>query len=204
MRTLLTILLLVSTLLSLSQDPASRLIGKEAPDITLYDSAGNRVKLSSFKGKVIYLDFWSTTCSPCIRLFPHEDSLANRINLLGLDTSIVIVKVCHDPEISDWRHLLRKYHQGGTVNLRLKGNNYPLQRKLDFVPYPSYYIIGKDFRFLGAEVARPDDKYIDYYLYRATQGVSYAEATREANRFREMPDPPAWFLEFNRKLEGLR
>ncbi len=40
--------------------------GLTAPDFTLKDKDGNSIQLSQFKGKVVVLNFWATTCPPCV------------------------------------------------------------------------------------------------------------------------------------------
>lgn len=55
--------LLLACLLGLSMSAAQTVeVGSPAPDFTLQDLDGNEVQLSAFRGKVIALTFWGTSC----------------------------------------------------------------------------------------------------------------------------------------------
>ena len=43
--------------------------GMDTPGFVLENEVGEKVSLNSFKGKVIYLDFWYAACGPCHALF---------------------------------------------------------------------------------------------------------------------------------------
>ena len=44
--------------------------GKPAPDFTLKDATGHIIQLSTYKGRVVLLNFWATWCEGCLMEMP--------------------------------------------------------------------------------------------------------------------------------------
>jgi len=60
-----------------------------APDFTLTDQYGNTHKLSDYKGKTVFLNFWATWCGPCRQEMPdiqkiYEEYGGNKEDLIVL------------------------------------------------------------------------------------------------------------------------
>ncbi len=74
MRKLLLILLLPTLVLA-----------AQAPLFQLEDTSGNDVKLSDYLGEnVVLLDFWATSCAPCLAVMPHIQELHEKYEDDGL------------------------------------------------------------------------------------------------------------------------
>ncbi len=59
-------------------------LGERAPDFTVAGPDGKPVRLSSFRGKVVFLDFWATWCPPCRESLPDTQKLHKRFGAKGL------------------------------------------------------------------------------------------------------------------------
>jgi len=61
----------------------------DALDFTLEDINGNKVALSDYKGKTIFLNFWASWCGPC----KYEMPFIEQLYLDNKDSDLVIVTV---------------------------------------------------------------------------------------------------------------
>jgi cytochrome c biogenesis protein CcmG/thiol:disulfide interchange protein DsbE len=60
-------------------------VREPAPDFTLTDASGERIKLSDSKGKVVLLNFWATWCGGCQTEIPWFIDLHNKYKDAGLN-----------------------------------------------------------------------------------------------------------------------
>ena len=60
-----------------SPGPAAPLVDHYAPNDTLLDLHNNRVMLSSWRGKVVVLNFWYVACQPCQAEMPSLQKMYN-------------------------------------------------------------------------------------------------------------------------------
>lgn len=62
------------------------------PDFTLPDSAGKKVSLKDFRGKLVMLNFWATWCEPCREEMPAMERLYQEFKNKGFVIVAVSVK----------------------------------------------------------------------------------------------------------------
>ncbi len=76
--------LLKATMLSLSLLLSHALFAAgSAPSFDL-EGVDGKVKLSDYQGKVVYLDFWASWCTPCRMSFPWMNEIQSRFEKKGL------------------------------------------------------------------------------------------------------------------------
>lgn len=59
-------------------------VGKTAPDFALTDLNDKPQRLSDFRGKVVFLNFWATWCKPCREEMPSMEVLHKNFEKDGL------------------------------------------------------------------------------------------------------------------------
>jgi len=75
-----------------------------APDFELTDVRGHKVSLSSYRGKVVVLNFWSRTCGPCLEEMPD---LAELTHVLKPKSDVAVVTVSTDEDVEQVKNTLK-------------------------------------------------------------------------------------------------
>jgi peroxiredoxin len=69
-------------------------LGAQAPNFQLWDLEGNVLSLSSYRGRVVLLNFWATWCGPCRVEMPAMELLYRDFNRKDFE----ILAVSTDPQ----------------------------------------------------------------------------------------------------------
>jgi cytochrome oxidase Cu insertion factor (SCO1/SenC/PrrC family) len=121
--------------------------GMDAPGFILENERGEKVTLATFKGKVIYMDFWFGACAPCHVLFqrikPVKEYFSNTKDVVFLCVSI-------DPK-DIWESSLKKYKiEGYHVFTENKERDHPVIKSYKVAEYPTTIIIDRNGKIFMA------------------------------------------------------
>jgi peroxiredoxin len=81
-------------------------IGKPAPDFTVPTLDGKTLTLSDFRGRYVLLDFWSTSCTPCIAEMPNLKAMFDTYGNTG---RLMIISLSTDEKPQDALTFVRKH-----------------------------------------------------------------------------------------------
>ena len=127
-------------------------VGSLAPAFRLSNADGKAVTLQDFRGKVVYIDFWYSSCRPCLAEAPARQELKKKF--LGRD--VVFLYISIDQGTALWRRTIARFALDGPNSAHLQDPEGWLAARPFQVPsYPSYWIIGRNGRIRRGEAPRP-------------------------------------------------
>ncbi len=130
-------------------------VGFPAPDVEGIDLDGKKVKLSSYHGKVVLVDFWATWCGPCVAMIPHERELVSKMK----DKPFAMIGVDVDTEKSTVNEFLGKEKM--PWNHWWDGAKGPLAKTFKINAYPTLYLIDAKGIIRKKWIGSPGNEVID-------------------------------------------
>ncbi|PLX10891.1 MAG: thioredoxin family protein [Marinilabiliales bacterium] len=112
--------------------------------------------IESYKGKVVYLDFWASWCRPCKGEMPYSLNLQEEYK----DKDVAFVYISTDRNATAWKNAITNLSITGE-HYRVNKNVYTQMNELFNVQYiPRYVLIDKDGNVVDANAKRPSDSAI--------------------------------------------
>lgn len=119
-----------------------------AHDFALTDTAGQTVRLSDFRGQVLLLDFWATTCGGCVKEIPAfiEIAAAYRsrgLAVLGISEDIIYQNLSGADQA--WSHV-RPFVRDHQVSYSVVVDDQEVYKRYDIMALPITYLLDREGR----------------------------------------------------------
>jgi cytochrome c biogenesis protein CcmG/thiol:disulfide interchange protein DsbE len=121
-------------------------IGKRAPDFTVNEGSRS-LKLDSYRGKVVVLNFWASWCAPCVEEIPSLNQLQRRM------PQLVVLGVDVDEDADAYRQFLAEHQVDFTTIRDAQRHSNALYGTFRF---PESYVIDRQGRIRRKFISAQD------------------------------------------------
>jgi thiol-disulfide isomerase/thioredoxin len=125
--------------------------GEAYVDFTYPNTKGEEVSLSSFMGRMVYVDVWATWCGPCKAEIPSLQTLEHDYS--GKD--VVFLSVSVDRVKEDWLEMVKEKELGG-VQLWADGWSQ-ITKDYAIFGIPRFMLFSADGKVISNDAPRPSD-----------------------------------------------
>ncbi len=125
--------------------------GNYAPNFTYLDIDSTEVSLSDYRGKYVYIDFWSIGCGGCRNDLPHLKKLQEEYK----DENIVFVSVSMDDNWEDWEQVVKSEMGRGVALNAGGGYNEGVFKDYQIQSIPTYVFVDKEGKLIESRAPRP-------------------------------------------------
>ena len=115
--------------------------------------------IAPYKGKVIYMDFWGTWCSPC----KAEMKYAPEIKEALKDKEVIFMYLANHSTEDSWKNIIKENHLTGPniVHFNLPDEQQSLLEKLFSInSFPTFMLLDKEGNIVDRHAPRPSQKQV--------------------------------------------
>ena len=125
-------------------------VGEMAPDFEMEDEFGKMVKLSDFRGEMVFIDVWATWCGGCVEGLPYFMALRDQYK----DQKDLVLLTISDDGIeakSRWLKFLKeKKYSGKVPHLIINKEKDNFTKDYCITGIPRYILIDKEGKIVNA------------------------------------------------------
>lgn len=136
-----------------------------APDFTVIDMEGNEIKLSDYKGKVIFLNFWGTWCPPCRGEMPELEKVYKKY--LDEDVQILALNVQGIPQEKSMEEVIQWVNDNEYTMPIAFDIDVIVMQQYSVGSFPTTYLIDKEGYIYGYTIGALNEDQMTEVIERA-------------------------------------
>jgi Redoxin len=125
--------------------------GAKAPDFVAIDKAGQKVNLSNYKGKHIYLNFFSTKSDMSMQEMQKIIELKKKFN-----DKVTFISVCLDDSLKLYKNYLKANPKQDWVIL-YQSNQSSAKQAFNIISFSGYFFINAQMQFIQSPAIKPSE-----------------------------------------------
>jgi len=111
-------------------------------------------KFTAYKGKVIYLDFWASWCSPCIASIPYTKKIKKQFE----NDEFLLIYVGIDDQMSRLEQAAKKYEMEGEHILLNQEESQKAKELFEIEEIPTYVLIDRNGDVISNKELHPQNE----------------------------------------------
>lgn len=135
-------------------------VNADVSAVTFENLQGKKVTLGDFKGKYVFIDFWSTFCNPCIGEMPYLQKLEKDLK----NAPIEFISISLDSKREYWTKFLQEHQLEHNQFFMPDRDKNPIWSLIGLSGIPRFVLIDPDSKVINRHTYRPSNPVLECQL----------------------------------------